>query len=153
MATMTAIEKIQRTTKRIANGKDPRVKPGQPERFTAAATVGDSIRQGDLYVTIWEAVPADYVRIEKPKEIDKQLVPGNTVGAKHCLDSLDGVELYRPQNWTEESLEGPFLRLTKERTVIHPTHGHVTIPAGFGAICDYQREQDQEEKKERRARD
>lgn len=152
MATLTAIEKITRQQKRIADGKS-RIRPGQPVRFPDAASVNDAIRQGDLYLIVADAVPSGYVRIEKRSDLDKQLVPGNTQGAKHCLDSLVGVELWRPKQWTEDSLEGPFLRLSQERTVLHPVHGAVTIPAGFAIQCMYQREFDREQQRERRARD
>lgn len=153
MSVLTEIEKIQRHAKKIASGKDLKVKPGQPERFTAAATENDCIVQGDLYIVVALKAPSGYVRINKPKDADRQLVPGNTQGAKHCLDSLAGVELWRPKNWTEESLEGPFLRLSQERTILHPTHGAVTIPAGMSVQCHYQKEWDREQAKERRARD
>jgi hypothetical protein len=150
---VTTIDKIQRSTKKIAEGKDPKVKPGNPERFTAAACVGDAIRQGDLYIVIAGQHPAGYEPVKKPKDIDRQLVPGNTEGAKHCLDSLAGVEIWQPKNWTEESLDGPFVRLSQERTILHPVHGSVTVPAGIAFQCHYQREFDREMQKERRARD
>ncbi len=73
MSKLSEIEKIQRSTKKIANGKDSRVKPGQPERFTTACVPSDCIRQGDLYIVVAEIIPGDYVRINKPKEADKQL--------------------------------------------------------------------------------
>ena len=150
----SVIEQIEVSVNRIAANADPRVKPGQPERFTEAATVNDCLRQGDLYVVIAEnRLPAGYVKIAKPKAIDKQLVPGNTEGAKHCLDSLAGVELWRPENWNTESMEGPYMKLSQERTILHPTHGAITIPAGFAVHCIYQREFDQEQKREMRARD
>lgn len=153
MATMTEIEKIQKQARQIANGKHPTIRPGQPIRFPEAASELDTIRQGDLYLTVCERVPSGYVRIDKPKDSDRQLVPGNTQGAKHCLDSLEGVELYRPKEWTEETLEGPYMRLAKERTVLHPTHGSVTLVASMGFHCTYQREWSREQAKERRARD
>lgn len=150
---VTEIDKVQRHAKRIASGKDAKVRPGQPERFTAAATIGDAIVQGDLYLVIaGSKPPKGYVRVDA-KDIDRQLVPGNTVGAKHCLDSLAGVTLYRPANWSEESLEGPYFQLTQERTVLHPTHGAVTIPAGMAVECHYQREWNLEQRKQQRARD
>lgn len=148
----TTIKRIEKHARRIADGSE-RVKPGQPVRFTQAASVGDTIRQGDLYLTIVEAVPKGYVKLNKPKAVAKQLVPGNTQGARHCLDSLDCVTLYRPKSWSEESLDGPCLVLAKERTILHPTHGAVTIPAGFTVLCRYQREFDSEQRRERRARD
>lgn len=160
---LTAIEKIQRRVTRIANGKDLKVKPGQIERFSEAAVEGDFVRQGDLYLIVAERPSSKskfdwdrflrshgYAKASKPS---LQLVPGNTQGARHCLDSLDGVELLVPSNWNDESLQGPFLRIAKQRTIPHPTHGPVVIPAGFSILCCYQREYDKELAKERRARD
>lgn len=144
------LERIEKHAASIKAGNE-RVKPGQPVRFTEASVYGDTIAQGDLYLMIYEgAPPADYVEIKKPKEIDRQLVPGNTQGAKHCLDSLDGVKLFRPKEWTGDDLRGPLLVLSEERTVLHPTHGAVTIPAGFMALCGYQPEYDAELRRERR---
>lgn len=128
------------------------VRPGLPFRFTEAATIGDGVWQGDLGLEIVAAVPADYV---KAKKKSRQLVPGNTRGSKHCLDSLDGVELFYAPAWpaSAESLQGPAFVLTKERTVTHPVHGDVTIPAGFTVLCRYQREFDSELRRERRNAD
>lgn len=152
MKTM-AIERIEQHVADAKASKDPAVMPGRPERFTEAAQAGDVIAQGDLYLMIVDAVPAGYKRVSRPKAIDKQLVPGNTVGARHCLDSLSGVVIHRPENWTGDDLRGPCLVLTKEHTILHPTHGDVTIPAGFTVLCGYQPEFDAEERRERRARD
>ncbi len=149
---VTAIQQIEQHAKRIAGGK-ARVHPGQACRISDAAQVGDGAWQGDLGIEIVAKVPKGYLRIEKPTEADKQLVPGNTQGAKHCLDSLTGVELYRPATWNEESLDGPCLVLTQERTILHPTHGAVTIPAGTTVKLRYQREYDAETRRERRNAD
>lgn len=157
---LTTIEKIQRTVSRIANGKDLRVKPGQVERFSDAVADGDYIRQGDLYLIAaerggefsWDRYlkSRGYTKIAKPS---KQLVPGQTEGARHSLDSLDGVELWLPSEWNEDSLLGPFLRLKNNRTILHPVHGAVEVMAGMSLLCAYQREWDREQAKERRARD
>ena len=97
---LTEIEKVQRHAKRIASGKDPKVKPGTPARFTEACTPGDAIWLGDLALVVGNgSVPKGYTRCEKPK---LQLVPGETQGARHCLDSLEGVEMYLPANSFEE---------------------------------------------------
>ncbi len=149
----TVIDEMQAHAKRIASGMDAQVKPGQPARFSEACAPGDSIRQGDLYLDIVESIPKDFVKVEKPTDVDKQLVPGNTQGAKHCLSSLIGVTLYRPKDWNEESLVGPAFVSTKEVSVLHPTHGHVIVPAGTTVACNYQREWSKEEARERRARD
>lgn len=157
---LSTIEKIQKRVAKIASGKDLKVKPGQVERFSEAVVDGDLIRQGDLYLIVaergnrfsWEKFLVDngYTKARKPSA---QLVPGNTEGAKHCLDSLNGVEVWLPRDWNEESLQGPFLRCKQERTVQHPVHGAVIIPAGMSILCAYQREFDKEQAKSHRARD
>ena len=163
MATLTAIEKITRKVSRIKNGND-KIEPGQPVRISEAAAHLDAVRQGDLYLIVVEGGVSDaaaaidfhgiYDQIDT-RNIDRQLVPGNTQGAKHCLDSLDGVTMYRPRGWNAEweELAGPFLIVSKERTVEHPTHGSVTIPAGMSVVCFYQREWDAEQRRERRNAD
>lgn len=138
----------------IAGGK-AKVHPGQPTSFPEAASVNDEIWQGDLGIVVIEKVPTQYSLIAQPSEQDKQLVPGNTEGAKHCLDSFMGVEIYRHGDWGQnyEGLEGPVLKLKEERTIEHPKHGNVTIPAGFIVQCRYQREWDSELARERRNAD
>jgi hypothetical protein len=122
-------------------------------RFPDAAAEFDVGVQGDLYLTVVARVPADFVRVTAPREQDKQLVPGNTQGARHCLASLDGVEIWRPENWGEDSLVGPCLMFAREGVIEHPTHGHVTVPAGMTIQCTYQREWDAEQRRERRNAD
>lgn len=150
---MSVIQQIEKHAEAIRNGEHDRIGPGVPVAMSNALVAGEGVAQGDLNIIVADGVPSGYVRVKRPGQQDKQLVPGNTVGAKHCLDSLDGVALYRPEQWTEESLVGPCLVLTKERTILHPTHGAVTIPAGMTVTCYYQREYDAEQARERRARD
>lgn len=150
---MQAIELIEQHAKKIREGKHETVSPGQPVRISEAAEVGDGVWQGDLGIEIVEAAMGDYIEVKSPTDADRQLVPGNTQGARHCLDSLDGVRMFRPIDWNAESLQGPVLVLSKERTILHPTHGAVAIPAGFTVRCRYQREFDAEQRRERRAAD
>jgi hypothetical protein len=148
---ITAIEKLQRHADRIRTGK-AKIHPGQPMRLSEAAAPGDGIWQGDLGLEVVESVPADY---ELAAAVTLQLVPGTTQGSRHCLDSSDGVTMYLPSGWGQnyDGLQGPCMVLTKERTIVHPTHGAVTIPAGFTIACRYQREWDAEQRKERRNQD
>ena len=72
-APVEAIDRLAAHANRIATGNDPKVKPGQTERFTAAASHGDTIRQGDLYLIIREypggKIPEGYTKREsKPGE-------------------------------------------------------------------------------------
>jgi hypothetical protein len=149
----TAIEKIVNHAAKIKAGEIEQVKPGMPIAFTDACVAGDTIRQGDLYLVIVADVPKGYAEVTKPTKADRQLVPGNTEGSRHCLDSLAGVKMYRPAKWDEESLDGPCLVLTKARKVLHPTHGTALLPAGFTVVCKYQREFNKEQQKALRARD
>lgn len=146
------IDRITEKANAIKNNADP-IKPGQPVRISEAASIGDFVRQGDLYLIVAEKPPTGYVKATaKTKTV--QLVPGNTEGSKHCLDSLDSVDLYYPSDWPNaESLAGPLVKAKSEVTVLHPTHGSVTIPAGMAVQCGYQREYDAELKRARRNAD
>lgn len=148
----SVIEKIEKHAQLIANGGHDRITPGAPMTISAAATPGDGVWQGDLGLEIVECVPSNYVKAQKPS---LQLVPGNTQGARHCLDSLAGVEMFLPPHWGDDfdSLKGPCFVLSKTRTVVHPVHGDVTIPAGFTVLCRYQRNYDAAQQREHRAYD
>lgn len=159
------LDAIQETTRRIAEGRDPKVQPGQPFRFTEAATVGDGVWQGDVGISIIGfcppvvkkpkfKAPKGYVRVENVGTALKvQLGSENTQGSSHLLDSASGVEMYHPANWDDDMTDGPIMLLTEERTITHPVHGDVTIPAGNIVKIHYQREYDRELEKERRSRD
>ena len=154
----TVIQEIESTMCRVRAGVDPLVQPGRPESFTRACVANDAIRQGDLYLVIADTVPAHFIRATDDL---CQLVPGNTEGARHCLDSLEGVTKWYPpnwsikllDNWSGESLEGPVLVLAATRVARHPTHGPVKILAETIVACHYQREFDAIEMRERRALD
>lgn len=148
-----SIETIEQHAAVIRNGEHDKIGPGKPITMSRALVVGEGVAQGDLMLIVADGVPDGYKRISRPKAIDKQLVQGNTHGAKHCLDSLAGVKMWRPENWNSESIDGPYLQFTQDRQVLHPTHGTVHIPAGMSVTCYYQREYDQEMKRERRTAD
>jgi hypothetical protein len=150
---LTVIERITTHAKLIADGEHDRIRPGLPFKFSAATQPGDGCWQGDLGIEIVDRVPGGYCEVDPLKEEDKQLVPGSTSGAKHCLKSLKGVRLYRPIKWDEESLQGPCLATTRPATILHPIHGPVTIPADVTVLCRYQREWDKEQQRERRTLD
>lgn len=149
-ATMAAMSEILDYAQQIKAGELEQVRPGMPLRFTEACQDNDRIWQGDLALTVCSKCPQNYVLADKPA---LQLVPGTTQGSKHCLEDLDGVTVYLPKEWNDESLVGPWLSFSKEKTIVHPTHGPVTVPAGMSVLCTYQREWDKELQKDRRARD
>ena len=151
---MNAIKEITEHANEIKAG-NAKIQPGQPATIPVAASYGDEAWQGDLGFIVAKGIPPTYNKVKLPTAQDMQLVPGNTQGAKHCLTSLEGLELYRHSDWGQnyEGLEGPAIKAITATTVEHPTHGNVTIPAGMIVVCRYQREYDAELKRERRNAD
>ncbi len=124
MEATKALEQVRSSAEAIKNG--------EAQRFPEAASVGDFVRQGDLYITLLESVPRD----SSEGKLELQLAPGTTKGSRHILDSGDGVTMYRAAG--EDALTGPIVDLAEERTVTHPEHGDWVLPPGCYAIT-YQR--------------
>lgn len=148
MQVLNAIEEIQEHNESVKSGKG-KVAPGQLLKFSDACTENDTIWQGDLAIVISKNKEAGFIRLDNPTA---QLVPGNNIGAKHCMDTTN-VVMYVPSDWSEESLIGPWVKPNVELKIEHPVHGDVVIPAGMSFQCYYQKEWSKEEQKERRARD
>ena len=152
---MLTIKDVVDHAQTIANGDHDVVKPGMPQSFSVASTDGDMIWQGDLGIGITSGgIPEGYRRVKMPDNLC--LVPGkdNTIGSRHCLASSEGIEMYVPEVWDETVLDGPYLKITNGATIDHPKHGNVTVPDCFQEVqIIYQREMDEEAKRERRARD
>jgi hypothetical protein len=138
MKTMTA----EKALTKIQNQAE-RIKSDETQRFPEAASVGDTHRQGDVYITLLAAVPDVAKRETKPAA---QLAPGTTQGSRHILDSMDGVAMYRLPN--PGMLDGPIVECRKERTITHPEHGDVILPPGVYQIS-YQRDLDAEDRERR----
>lgn len=115
-----------------------RIKSDAKQKFPEAASVGDFVRQGDVYITLLGSVPPGAIRDDKPL---LQLAPGNTQGSRHCLSSLNSTTVYRLQNPTP--YDGPILEVKRPVTITHPEHGHWRLPAGCYGIS-YQRTEDSE---------
>jgi hypothetical protein len=113
-----AYRSVRESVEKIDNSK--------PQRFPAAASPGDNVRQGDIYITLLEKRPSGLKLQEHP---EAKLTPGNTLGSQHVLDSLVGVKQYVREN--ASPIQGPILELTEERTVTHPQHGHWILNPGL----------------------
>jgi hypothetical protein len=122
------VETVQEQAQKIAKR--------ETQRFPCAASPGDAVRQGDVYITLLERVPSGYAR---HKKWDRQLAPGNTQGSRHVIDSAKGVICYIHPAAGE--FDGPVLSLAQEREITHPEHGNWILPPGIYGIS-YQRTQD-----------
>ena len=122
------VETVQSVAKKIAKR--------ETQLFPAGASVGDCIRQGDVYITLLDAVP---VGMQKAEKWNLQLAPGDTQGSRHVLDSRDGVTCYIHADASE--FDGPVLVLEKQRELTHPEHGNWILPPGTYGVS-YQRTQD-----------
>ena len=104
---------------------------GDTQHFPEAASIGDSIRQGDIYITLLEDVPE---KVTSGKT-QLQIAPGTTKGSRHIL-SHKRVEMFIRKNAT--ALDGPVIKTKEEVTVTHPEHGDWVLPPGCYGVT-YQR--------------
>lgn len=90
-ATLTienALKAVDEAVERVLNDQD--------QRFPDAASIGDTVRQGDVYIQKIADVtttPAFYKKLDNPT-FPYQLAPGNTKGSRHMLEHADGVTVY-----------------------------------------------------------
>ena len=109
-------------------------------------SLGDVVRQGDLYVVAVKAIP----RGARPTT-ERQLVPGSTQGSRHTLQGKCSVFTTKPEaamvairEAVGRNLElfpqllGPMFRCPQPVELAHPEHGNRILPAGCYATV-YQR--------------
>jgi hypothetical protein len=90
-ATLTVEQAVTRVDEAVE-----RVKNDAEQRFPDAASVGDAVRQGDIYIQKIDDVtstPKFYRRVTDVK-YPMQLAPGNTKGSRHMLEESDGATVY-----------------------------------------------------------
>lgn len=108
-----------------------KIKSDATQQFPAAASYGDFWRQGDIYITKLETVPADF----QQTDVVLQLAPGTTKGSRHVLNH-DRIAMF--VNAHANVLTGPVFKCAESVTVTHPEHGDVICPPGIYGIT-YQR--------------
>jgi hypothetical protein len=93
----------------------------RPQNFPEAASTNDVIRQGDIFLWTLEKLPQDIKKI--PARL--QLTPSNetSIGSRHCLDSLEGIEMYEFSD--KGPYDGPVFVIQEGyiRSIPHPEHG------------------------------
>lgn len=118
-----AVENVARQAETIRNDEEQKIE---------LMDVGDEIRQGDIYLTKIESVPAK----AKPSKFVTQLAPGNTQGSRHTIRNRRGVKMYEVDG--ASALDGPIIESKGVLCVDHPEHGNLVLPAGVYAVT-YQR--------------
>jgi hypothetical protein len=127
-----------------------------------AASPGDVVRQGDVYLVCLDKPPAG-------KEIkDRQLAPGTTQGSRHVaegdcvvIDIADKAAMIREVNrlvpstkgvlvsGRDEVLIGPAIECRKGVTITHPEHGDRSLEDGSIWLGLFQREHAEETRRVR----
>lgn len=82
------------------------------QHFPEAASIGDAVRQGDVYIQLIDEadIAAAGPLFHKLSEPVLQLAPGNTKGSRHCLASAEGVEMWAPTLTDEAALKYVFAK-------------------------------------------
>lgn len=88
MTIESAIKTVEKAVETVINDK--------PQDFPIAATIGDAVRQGDIYIQLIEPVSGVipfYKKLDNPA-FPIQLAPGSTKGSRHMLENSEGIEIY-----------------------------------------------------------
>jgi hypothetical protein len=97
----TATISVTNTLSDIAAAVE-RVKNDELQRFPEAASVGDAVRQGDIYIQKIDDADVEklahlYRKLDAAElSANLQLAPGDTKGSRHVLASTDGLEMWVP---------------------------------------------------------
>jgi hypothetical protein len=88
---------VSQTLAQIADAVEA-VKNDGLQIFSEAASVGDSLRQGDVVLQFLGSDPVEiphhiYQQLDTPV---LQLAPGSSKGSRHILSSAEGVEMWEP---------------------------------------------------------
>lgn len=134
-----AFSKIQAAAEKIRNDEPATI---------GTVSLGDVIRQGDLYLVSIGGLPRTLRRLKSP-----QLAPGSSRGSRHIL--VGDFEIFEPEPEhvmaliaraiaprTFESyvpLVGPVFRTHGQVEVTHPEHGNRLLPGGECFAVIYQR--------------
>ena len=125
MDTLQTFQKIETAAK----GNQPKL------RLITEMSVGEAIRQGDLYLERIAKLPKDVTATT-----NRQLAIGETQGSRHV--ATGPVEIFNLKK-NDNPLAGPVISAKDAWTLTHPEHGHFTLPAGCYRTAyqrDYARE-------------
>lgn len=101
MNTAVIVNNVQQTLVDIADAVE-KIKNDQLQHFPEAASIGDAVRQGDIYIQLIDAhdletLGALYAPVNNAELSNHlQLAPGNTKGSRHIIQSSDGLMMWLP---------------------------------------------------------
>jgi hypothetical protein len=111
---------------------DPSIFRSEVPFTVEAASIGDVVRQGDIYLTCLESLP-------KGKETqERQLAPGTTQGSRHVLDGDCEIVTVNTFKSFNPVLIGPAFKCVGNVEVTHPEHKNVILPQGTCWQVTYQ---------------
>lgn len=131
------VEELRRQAEEIRNDETQTV---------GTVSVGDIIRQGDLYLCCVTGLNPEGYQID-----NRQLVPGVSQGSRHILDGDAQVFRGEPEKLSAllaqanadlqvpAALIGPFFITGARCELTHPEHGHFVLPEGETFIAYHQR--------------
>jgi hypothetical protein len=102
----------------------------QSTRVIPKMKVGQSFRQGDVYVTRIKELPS---RESIVQVANLQLAKGETKGSRHILEQTDTLRVYSIKN-PANALVGPVIESKEEIHLTHPEHAHFIFPAGYYSV-------------------
>lgn len=97
MTTATIENHVAVRQMREAQAQVEKIKNDAAQMFPEAASIGDAVRQGDIYIQLIEPLsgPPMFYKNATPA-FPMQLADGNTKGSRHCLEHGRGVTVYVP---------------------------------------------------------
>jgi hypothetical protein len=138
-----AVQSVSKQIAAVAKSAE-KMHAAEPAKV-GTASVGDVVRQGDLYLVCLESLPAG-------TKTRRQLAPGDTQGSRHIAEGECAV--YQPKEPAAvaqliatvcrganvpQELVGPLVECHGDTTIAHPEHGHRILPAGSVWAVVYQR--------------
>ena len=129
-AGMTAEQALDAVKRSVANPKPETI------RLTQVNTVGEFVRQGDIYLRLIEAPDVKNLEVV-PNDWNGQLAEGQGKGSRHIIDKPATCKVYRKKN--RQVQDGYIFKTGNEAVeVTHPDHGHVALDANTWYEAFYQ---------------
>lgn len=147
-STMTTIEDDVKAIE--ASAASLKAKQAVDTRQVGSASVGDTVRQGDLYLVCLGPDPG-FAKKALKKNRDMQLAPGTTQGSRHVLENglhfdVDKAALATAikaacKRDVPVELIGGLIQANKGPcTIAHPEHAHRILPEGDYWAVVFQRQ-------------